>query len=112
MPLLNPRHSPLCLQRDDCGRIGILGGLPTLLVVMCNHCPYVQAVDDHINNLAKDYRGRLQVFGINANDPVAYPEDNFEAMIERFKLKGYQSPYLWDESQAFVRSLGAVCTPR
>ncbi len=88
-----------------------LGELPTLMVVMCNHCPYVQAVDDRINNLAKDYRGRLQVFGINANDPVAYPEDNFEAMIERYKLKGYQFPYLWDESQAFVRSLGAVCTP-
>ena len=88
-----------------------IGALPSLMVVMCNHCPYVQAVDDRINNLAKDYRGRLQVFGINANDPVAYPEDNFEAMIERSKLKGYQFPYLWDESQAFVRSLGAVCTP-
>jgi len=52
-----------------------LGALPSLMVVMCNHCPYVQAVDDRINNLAKDYRGRLQVFGINANDPVAYPDD-------------------------------------
>ncbi len=88
-----------------------LQSLPALLVVMCNHCPYVQAVDDRINDLAHHYKDRLQILGINANDSVTYPEDNFEAMVERSKTKNYIFPYLWDESQDFVKALGGVCTP-
>jgi peroxiredoxin len=82
-----------------------------LVVVMCNHCPYVQAVDDRINVLAKAYAGRCTVFGVSANDAVAYPDDSFEAMRRRAEAKGYAFPYLWDEEQAFARALGAVCTP-
>ena len=82
-----------------------------LVVVMCNHCPYVQAVDDRINALAKAYPGRLAVVGISANDAGAYPEDGFEAMQARARAKGYAFPYLYDEAQSVVRALGAVCTP-
>jgi peroxiredoxin len=82
-----------------------------LVVVMCNHCPYVQAVDDRINQLAKDYAGRCAVVGISANDAEAYPEDSFDAMKARSAAKGYAFPYLYDESQAVARALGAVCTP-
>ena len=85
--------------------------LPSVLIVMCNHCPYVQAVEDRINQLARDYQGRIHVVGINANDAEAYPEDNFEAMVDRSNLKHYAFPYLWDESQDLARALGAVCTP-
>jgi peroxiredoxin len=82
-----------------------------LVVVMCNHCPYVQAVDDRINALAKAYEGRCGVLGINANDALTYPEDSFEAMRKRAKAKGYVFPYLWDEEQVVARALGATCTP-
>jgi peroxiredoxin len=82
-----------------------------LVVVMCNHCPYVQAVDDRINQLAKDYAGRCAVVGISANDVAAYPEDSFEAMQARAKQKGYVFPYLFDESQETAKAFGAVCTP-
>jgi peroxiredoxin len=82
-----------------------------LVVVMCNHCPYVQAVDDRINQLAKDYKGRCGVVGINPNDAVAYPDDDFEAMQARAKAKGYVFPYLRDESQIVAKAFGAVCTP-
>ncbi|MBP1771470.1 MAG: Alkyl hydroperoxide reductase and/or thiol-specific antioxidant family (AhpC/TSA) protein [Holophagaceae bacterium] len=82
-----------------------------LVVVMCNHCPYVQAVDDRLNDLAKAYKGRCAVVGINSNDAVTYPEDSFEAMRTRAKVKGYTFPYLWDEEQTVARALGAVCTP-
>jgi len=82
-----------------------------LVVIMCNHCPYVQAVDDRINDLAKDYSGRCAVVGINPNDARAYPEDSFEAMQVRARIKGYRFPYLRDESQAVARAFGAVCTP-
>jgi len=82
-----------------------------LVVVMCNHCPYVQAVEDRINALAKGFAGRCDVVAINPNDAAAYPEDSFDAMRERARRKGYVFPYLYDESQAVARAFGAVCTP-
>jgi len=82
-----------------------------LVVVMCNHCPYVQAIDDRLNALAKAQVGSCTVIAINANDAVTHPEDSFEAMRGRAKEKGYVFPYLWDEEQTVARALGAVCTP-
>jgi peroxiredoxin len=82
-----------------------------LVVVMCNHCPYVQAIDDRLNALARAFSKRCAVTGINANDAVNYPDDSFEAMRRRAQAKGYVFPYLWDEEQAVVRQLGAACTP-
>jgi peroxiredoxin len=82
-----------------------------LVVVMCNHCPYVQATDDRLIALARAYAGRCSVVGINSNDAVTYPDDSFEAMRVRAKAKGYAFPYLWDEEQAVAHALGAVCTP-
>ena len=82
-----------------------------LVVVMCNHCPYVQAVDDRINALARVYAGRCEVVAISPNDAEAYPEDSFEAMRARAHLKGYVFPYLYDASQEAARAFGAVCTP-
>ncbi len=82
-----------------------------LVVVLCNHCPYVQAVDDRINALARAYAGRCAVVGLSANDAEAYPEDRFEAMAARAREKGYVFPYLYDEDQSVARAFGAVCTP-
>ena len=82
-----------------------------LVVVMCNHCPYVQSVDDRLNALAKAFAGRCAVVGINANDAITHPDDSFEAMRQRAKIKGYVFPYLWDEEQSVARNLGAACTP-
>jgi len=91
---------------------GATGKKATLVIFMCNHCPYVQAVDDRINQLAKDYIPKgLQVFGINPNDAQKYPDDNFEAMKEKAQEKGYVFPYLHDESQEVAHAYGAVCTP-
>jgi peroxiredoxin len=83
-----------------------------VIVFMCNHCPYVQAVDDRLNALAKEYASRgMCLIGISSNDPVAYPDDSFEEMRKRAKLKGYVFPYLFDETQEVARAYGAVCTP-
>ncbi|WP_306590846.1 thioredoxin family protein [Geothrix sp. 21YS21S-4] len=120
MALLESTMVPLGAACPDFTLPGVDGRLwslhdfhcPALLVVvMCNHCPYVHAVDDRLNDLAKAYKGRCGVAAINANDAVTHPDDSFEAMRRRAAAKGYVFPYLWDEEQTVVQALGAVCTP-
>ena len=86
----------------------------TALVVMfiCNHCPYVQAVEDRIVALAREYGPRgVQLVGICSNDPTDYPDDRPEKLLQRWREKGYGFPYLLDETQQVARAFGAVCTP-
>lgn len=83
-----------------------------VVVFMCNHCPYVIAVQERINQLAQEYAPRgVAVVGISANDTERYPQDNLEAMKVRAKEQGYVFPYLLDETQEVARAYGAVCTP-
>src|SRR5439155_1055318 len=86
---------------------------PVLAVAFwCNHCPYVQAWEDRTIAVQRDYAGKgVQFVMINANDAESYPEDDFANMVERSKRKGYNFPYLRDESQKVAESYGAVCTP-
>jgi peroxiredoxin len=86
----------------------------SVLVVMfiCNHCPYVKAVEDRLIELARGHGPRGVAFvGICSNDAVSYPDDAFDKLAERWRQKGYGFPYLHDESQAVARVFGAVCTP-
>ncbi len=83
-----------------------------VLVFMCNHCPYVIAIQSRINQLAKEYKAKgVHLIGINSNDPVRYPDDSFEAMKARAREQGFAFPYLHDEQQEVARAYGAVCTP-
>ena len=86
---------------------------PILVVAFwCNHCPYVQAWEDRTIAVQKDFAGKgVQFVMINANDEASYPEDDFAHMVERSKRKGYNFPYLRDESQKSAEAYGAVCTP-
>jgi peroxiredoxin len=86
------------------------GGL--LVMFICNHCPYVNAIHERI---LRDVR-ELKDYGINAvaimpNDAANYPEDSFAKMKERAALYAYPFPYLYDETQETARAYGAVCTP-
>ena len=79
---------------------------------MCNHCPYVIAVQQRINNIAKKYSGKsFALVGISSNDPETYPEDSFENMKIRAEEQGYVFPYLFDETQQTASDYDAVCTP-
>ncbi len=83
-----------------------------VIVIMCNHCPYVQAVDDRLVQLQEKFAKRgVRFIGINPNDDVNYPEDNFENMVKRAKEKGYNFPYLRDEDQSIAKKYQAQCTP-
>ncbi|CAI8779268.1 phosphoglycerate kinase [Methylocaldum szegediense] len=83
-----------------------------LVMFICNHCPYVKAVQDRIIRDVKE----LKEYGINAvaimsNDPTDYPEDSFENMKIVAEQLGYPFPYLYDETQEVAKAYGAVCTP-
>jgi peroxiredoxin len=93
--------------RDDFSAAQVL-----VVMFICNHCPYVQAVEDRLIALQRRFEGRgVQLVGICANDATAYPEDAFDKLRERWLLKEYRFPYLHDESQQAARAFGAVCTP-
>jgi peroxiredoxin len=85
-----------------------------VLVVMfiCNHCPYVQAIENRLIKLANEFTVTDVAFvGINSNDPVRYSEDNLENMKIRASDKNYPFAYLVDEDQSVAKAYGAVCTP-
>ncbi len=89
------------------------GDKPVLVVMFtCNHCPYVQAYEDRMVAIQRDYAGRgVQLVAINANDDKAYPEDGYPEMVKRAKQKGFNFPYLRDPDQKVAEAYGAVCTP-
>lgn len=83
-----------------------------LVMFICNHCPYVKAIQDR---LVRDVN-ELKQYGINAiaimsNDPADYPEDSFENMARVAQELKYPFPYVWDETQEVAKAYGAVCTP-
>jgi peroxiredoxin len=90
----------------------IAGERGTVIVFICNHCPYVQAV---IDRLVADARALMRedigVAAICSNDAAAYPEDSFDDMKHFAERHRFPFPYLHDESQAVARAYGAVCTP-
>lgn len=90
----------------------IKGPKGTLIMFICNHCPYVQAVVDRIVRDAKDLQALgIGVAAISANDAAEYPEDGFENMKREARKHGFSFPYIYDESQRIAKAYGAACTP-
>ncbi len=91
----------------------IRGANGTLVMFICNHCPYVKAVLDRIIRDARELKERhgVGVVAISANDPNDYPEDSFDNMRRLAEAKSFPFPYLFDETQEVARAYGAVCTP-
>ncbi len=101
---------------------GVDGGLHALedhadkeavaVVFTCNHCPYAQAWEGRLIRIQSDYKPRgVQLVAINANDADRYPDDSFPRMKEHAEERGFNFPYLHDESQEVARAYGAERTP-
>ena len=83
-----------------------------IVVFTCNHCPYSKAYEERIVALnTKFEKNGYPVIAINPNDPEDYPEDSFEEMKVRAKEKGFNFPYLVDETQEIAKTYGATRTP-
>jgi thiol-disulfide isomerase/thioredoxin len=84
----------------------------TLIMFICNHCPYVKHVNQEIVRLANAYMQKGVGFvAINSNDPVQYPEDSLPKMKEYAETLQYPFPYLFDETQEVAKDFNAACTP-
>jgi peroxiredoxin len=83
-----------------------------IVIFTCNHCPFAIAYEDRIIALHKKYQTLgYPVIAINPNDVTRQPEDSYEKMQERAKQKGFDFPYLYDETQQIAKAYGATRTP-
>ncbi|MGQ0701457.1 MAG: thioredoxin family protein [Panacagrimonas sp.] len=123
MALTPSRMLPLGTTAPDFVLVDTIGGrscaLPelrgekgTLVMFICNHCPYVKHVNPELVRLAKDYSGAgIGVVAISSNDADAYPGDAPATMAELARELGYPFPYLHDATQDVARAYQAACTP-
>ena len=90
----------------------VKGRSGTLVMFICNHCPYVKAINDRLARDVKDLQARdVGAIAVMSNDPEDYPEDSFDNMRVVAERHGFTFPYVFDEAQEVGRAYGAVCTP-
>lgn len=88
------------------------GEKATLVMFLCNHCPYVLHVNDELVRIANEYQPKgISFIAISSNDVVNYPQDSPELMKIHAKKVGYPFPYLYDETQEVAKAYDAACTP-
>ncbi len=89
-----------------------LTGKATVIMFICNHCPFVKHVNKELVRLSNDYIPKgISFIAISSNDAKNYPDDSPEKMKQVAKELGYPFPYLYDESQEVARAYDAACTP-
>jgi peroxiredoxin len=102
--------------KDSYGKtIGLkdfIGSRATLVMFICNHCPFVKHLADSIALVTSSYiKKGVAVIAINSNDIETYPEDGPDKMQEEITTRGYKFPYLLDSDQSVAKAYQAACTP-
>jgi peroxiredoxin len=91
---------------------GAAGTRGTLVMFICNHCPFVKHVADQLAALGRDYMPRgIGMVAISSNDVATHPADSPEQMVREAEERGYPFPYLYDETQDVAKAFHAACTP-
>jgi peroxiredoxin len=100
------------IDGNMCGLADFTDKKAVVVIISCNHCPTVIASEDRMIQIQKDYADKgVQLIAINGNETNNHPTDDFPHMVERAKEKGFNFPYLRDDTQEVVRAYGAVRTP-
>jgi peroxiredoxin len=90
----------------------VAGPKGTVVMFICNHCPFVKHVADELARLGRDTLPRgVGVVAINSNDVASHPADSPEQMVREAEDRGYPFPYLYDETQDVAKAYHAACTP-
>ena len=89
----------------------LLNNKPSLIMVICNHCPYVIHYHEELKKMNGDFGDKIDFVAISSNDTIDYPQDGPEQMKELFLKLGLSFPYLFDETQDIAKALKAECTP-
>ena len=101
-----------CVDGNDYSLQSFSNYSMVVVIFSCNHCPYVQAYEDRMIALQRLYQDKgVALVAINANETENHPEDTFEKMVARSKAKGFNFPYLRDETQKVAEAFGAHYTP-
>ncbi len=123
MPALETIQIPLGFVAPDFSLLDVVSGenksltdlkgdKATVMMFICNHCPYVKHIQTGLVELAKDYQDKgIQFVAVCSNDAVKYPSDSPEKMKETAEEFNYPFPYLYDETQEIAQAYKAVCTP-
>ncbi|NUN14134.1 MAG: thioredoxin family protein [Myxococcales bacterium] len=90
----------------------IKGSVGSLVVFTCNHCPWAQAWEGRIAEIAREFKDKgIHTIAVNPNDPAKYADDRLEKMAERAKAADFQFPYVVDEGSKLAKAFGASRTP-
>ena len=84
---------------------------PSLIMFICNHCPYVIHYHSEIQQISKDYKDLINIVAISSNDVEIYPQDGPQEMLDLWEELGLSFPYLFDETQMIAKAYKAECTP-
>jgi len=103
---------PDTVSGKDISLSDVKGPNGTLIIFLCNHCPYVIHVNEELVNLCNDYASKgIGSVGISSNDVENYPDDSPEKMKIHAETVKYPFPYLYDADQRVAKSYDAACTP-
>ncbi len=90
----------------------IKSDVATVIMFICNHCPYVKHIESQLADVANEYEAKnVNFVAISSNDIENYPEDSPQKMKEFANINGFSFPYLYDESQQTAKNYQAACTP-
>ena len=94
------------ISSDDC-----FSKKGTLIMFICNHCPFVVHVIDEIIKISNQYTNEIDFIAISSNDVINYPDDAPELMKKLAIDESFNFPYLYDENQDVAKAYDAACTP-
>lgn len=100
------------VTKNEISLQNIKGKKGTVVMFICNHCPFVKHVNKELVRICNDYR--VTGFGfvaISSNDVIKYPQDGPEFMWQTARTEGYPFPYLYDQTQEIAKAYDAACTP-
>jgi len=103
---------PDTLSSKELDREQLRGPKGLLLMFICNHCPFVQHIEDELVAFGREWADSgVGIVAVSSNDVITHPEDHPEKMRQRGLAKDYPFPYLYDESQQLAMDCDATCTP-